>query len=75
MRFPMRAAAVRVLLSLPIKELLFWSTRAVARRIKSDLVMANAWHHRANSLSTLGVALALAVFGWVARTGPSSTGW
>ena len=53
-------AACLALISLPIKELLFWSTRAVARRIKSDLVMANAWHHRADSLSTLGVALALA---------------
>lgn len=52
-------AALLALLSLPIKELLFWSTRAVARRIKSDLIMANAWHHRADSLSTLGVAVAL----------------
>ncbi|MGB0416255.1 MAG: cation diffusion facilitator family transporter [Coraliomargarita sp.] len=52
-------AALLALLSLPVKELLFWSTRAVARKIKSDLVMANAWHHRADSLSTLGVAVAL----------------
>ena len=52
-------AAVIALLSLPIKEWLFWRSRKVARALKSDLVMANAWHHRADSLSTLGVAIAL----------------
>jgi len=31
----------------------------VARRLKSELIMANAWHHRMDSLSSLGVAIAL----------------
>lgn len=53
------AAAMIALLSLPLKEWLFWRSRKVARELKSDLVMANAWHHRFDSLSTLGVALAL----------------
>ncbi|WP_269525341.1 cation diffusion facilitator family transporter [Coraliomargarita parva] len=46
-------------LSLLAKEGLFWWTRAVARRLKSDLLMANAWHHRMDSISSLGVAVAL----------------
>ena len=52
-------AALVALLSLPVKEWLFWRSRAVARAMKSDLVMANAWHHRCDSLSSLGVAVAL----------------
>ncbi|MGB0258423.1 MAG: cation diffusion facilitator family transporter [Coraliomargarita sp.] len=53
------AAALFALLSLGIKEVLFWCTRGVAKRIKSDLLLANAWHHRTDSFSSLGVAVAL----------------
>lgn len=53
------AAVVLALISLVVKEALFWWTRGVARRLKSDLLMANAWHHRMDSLSSLGVAVAL----------------
>jgi cation diffusion facilitator family transporter len=52
-------AIILALVSLLLKEGLFWWTRAVARRLKSDLVMANAWHHRMDSISSLGVVLAL----------------
>jgi len=54
------AAVVLALVSLAVKEALFWWTRGVARRLRSDLLMANAWHHRMDSLSSLGVAAALA---------------
>jgi cation diffusion facilitator family transporter len=47
------------LVSLVLKEALFWRTRSVARRLKSELVMANAWHHRMDSVSSLGVVVAL----------------
>ncbi len=53
------AAVVLALISLVLKEALFWWTRGIARRLKSDLLMANAWHHRMDSLSSLGVAVAL----------------
>lgn len=57
---PKAGAAVALsLVSLVIKEALFWWTRSVARRLKSELIMANAWHHRMDSLSSLGVAIAL----------------
>ncbi len=45
--------------SLLIKEGLFWWTRSVALKIQSELIMANAWHHRSDSISSLGVAIAL----------------
>ncbi len=53
-------AALIALAGLAIKEVLFWWTRAVAKRIRSDLLMANALHHRMDSLSSIGVAAALA---------------
>lgn len=52
-------AVLLAAVSLVLKEGLFWWTRAVAWRLKSDLVMANAWHHRMDSLSSLGVVVAL----------------
>ncbi|MEN8662727.1 MAG: cation diffusion facilitator family transporter [Lentimonas sp.] len=52
-------AALVAILSLIVKEGLFWWTRGVAKALKSDLLMANAWHHRTDSLSSLGVAVAL----------------
>lgn len=47
------------LISIGLKEILFWCTRSVAKRLKSDLLLANAWHHRIDSISSVGVALAL----------------
>jgi cation diffusion facilitator family transporter len=61
-------AVIVTLISLVVKEMLFWWTRSIARKLKSDLLMANAWHHRMDSLSSLGVALAL-VGVWIG--GPS----
>lgn len=46
-------------LSLVVKEWLFWRTRAIAKAEKSQLLMANAWHHRTDSISSLLVFVAL----------------
>jgi cation diffusion facilitator family transporter len=46
-------------LSLALKEWLFWRTRAIARAEQSRLAMANAWHHRTDSISSLVVFAAL----------------
>lgn len=53
------SAACFAVLSIAVKEVLFWWTRAVARRLHSDLLLANAWHHRMDSISSIGVAIAL----------------
>lgn len=52
-------AAVIAIVGLVLKEFLFWWTRGVAKRLRSDLLLANALHHRMDSLSSLGVAVAL----------------
>ena len=42
--FPLLAAV----LSIVVKEAMFWYTRAIALKINSDAVMADAWHHRSD---------------------------
>lgn len=37
------------------KESLYWYTMAVAKRLKSELLKANAWHHRSDSISSVVV--------------------
>ncbi len=44
------AAAVSVL----VKEAMFWYTRRAANKINSGALMADAWHHRSDALSSVG---------------------
>ena len=39
------------------KESLYWYTIAVSRRLKSELLRANAWHHRSDALSSVVVLI------------------
>ena len=50
--------------SIVLKEIVFIVTRAVARRVRSTALEANAWHHRSDALSSIPVAVAVAVV-WV----------
>ncbi len=62
-------ALYAALFSILANEGLYWYTRAVARRINSDLLMANAWHHRSDAVSSIvvlvGVGGALLGFPWL----------
>ncbi len=62
-------ALYAALFSILSKEALYWYTRTVARRIESDLLMANAWHHRSDAVSSIvvlvGVGGALLGFTWL----------
>ena len=66
---PAVMALYAAIASILAKEWLFWYTRAVARRIRSDLLMANAWHHRSDAVSSVvvlvGVGGALLGFPWL----------
>lgn len=48
------------LLSIVAKEALYRATLAVGRRTRSSAVVANAWHHRSDALSSIPTALAIA---------------
>ena len=50
------AAAV---LSIFSKEALYWYTVKVAKDVKSDLLRANAWHHRTDALSSIVVVVGI----------------
>ncbi|XBW34780.1 hypothetical protein QEN19_000346 [Hanseniaspora menglaensis] len=46
-------AGVIALVSIFIKEWLFWKTSKVAAEVKSNVLLANAYHHRVDSLSAM----------------------
>ena len=48
-------------LSVVLKEWLYRWTRAVAKRVKSPALEANAWHHRSDALSSVPVAIAVSL--------------
>lgn len=47
-------ALFAALISIAIKEALYWYMRASAKRIRSEALLAIAWHNRADALSSLG---------------------
>lgn len=56
---PLSLVFIAPLGSIIIKEILFRRTRAVGRRIKSPAVMANAWHHRSDVISSIPPLIAV----------------
>lgn len=48
------------LLSIFVKEWLYWWTLGYARRVRSDLLRANAWHHRTDAISSIVVLVGIA---------------
>jgi cation diffusion facilitator family transporter len=56
---PAWPALVVAALSIVLKEALYRFTINVGRRINSPAVMANAWHHRSDALSSVAVLLGL----------------
>jgi 2-amino-4-hydroxy-6-hydroxymethyldihydropteridine diphosphokinase len=61
--------------SIVAKELVYRRTLVVAKRFRSPALEANAWHHRSDAISSIPVALALAVsffapaFAWMDSVG------
>lgn len=56
---PGMIAFVAALLSIVVKEVLYQWTARVGRRVESTAVVANAWHHRSDALSSIGTALGI----------------
>ncbi len=51
---PTNLALYAACLSLIIKELMFWYTLQAGKKIQSTALMADAWHHRSDALSSIG---------------------
>ena len=56
---PGAVALVAAVVSIAVKEILYRYTVRVGRRIDSPSVVANAWHHRSDALSSLGTLLGI----------------
>jgi len=41
------------------KELLYWYTLIQARKLKSDALRANAWHHRSDGLTSIAITIGI----------------
>lgn len=51
---PGAAALWTAVASILVKEGMFWYTRWGAKKVRSDALMADAWHHRSDALSSVG---------------------
>lgn len=52
-------ALVTAVLSIVVKEWMYWYTRAAAKKINSGALMADAWHHRSDALSSIGAFIGI----------------
>ncbi|MGD8292205.1 MAG: cation diffusion facilitator family transporter [Desulfobacterales bacterium] len=57
---PTGVALIGAGMSIAVKEALYRYTVMIGRRIKSQLIVANAWHHRSDALSSVAVLLGVA---------------
>lgn len=71
---PGLAALIAAAVSIVVKEAMFWYTRAAAKRTRSGALMADAWHHRSDALSSVGalVGIGLARLGYPAADAVAS---
>lgn len=53
-------ALVAAVVSILLKELTYQFTACVGRKVQSDTVVANAWHHRSDAFSSIGTGVGIA---------------
>ena len=56
---PGMLALVAAIISIISKEAMYWYTRYHAKRIDSGALMADAWHHRSDALSSIGALIGI----------------
>lgn len=54
MQIPGTFALAAAVISIAVKEWMYWYTRNTAKKIKSNALMADAWHHRSDAMSSVG---------------------
>ena len=53
-------ALIAAVISIVSKEAMFWYTRNAAKKINSGALMAEAWHHRSDAMSSVGSLIGIA---------------
>lgn len=56
---PGMLALVAAIISIIVKEIMYWYTRHYAKKIDSSALMADAWHHRSDALSSVGALIGI----------------
>lgn len=56
---PGTLAVAAAVISIIVKEIMFWYTRHFAILIKSEALMADAWHHHSDALSSVGALIGI----------------
>lgn len=51
---PEAVALIAAVISIVTKEAMYWYTRVSAKKIRSDALKAEAWHHRSDAISSVG---------------------
>ena len=59
MSVPGMLALIAAIVSIIVKEAMFWYTRHYAKKIDSGALMADAWHHRSDALSSIGAFIGI----------------
>ncbi len=59
LQVPGMLALIAAILSIVVKEWMYWYTRAAAKKINSGALMADAWHHRSDALSSVGAFIGI----------------
>lgn len=57
---PSMIALAAAVVSIVVKEAMYWYTRYYAKRINSAVFMADAWHHRSDAFSSVGSLIGIA---------------
>ncbi len=53
-------ALVAAIVSIAVKEGMYWYTRYYAKKIDSSALLADAWHHRSDAISSIGALVGIA---------------
>ncbi|MDO5521203.1 MAG: cation diffusion facilitator family transporter [bacterium] len=57
---PGKLALIAAVVSIIVKEIMYWYTRSAAKKLNSTALMADAWHHRSDALSSIGSLIGVA---------------
>ena len=52
-------ALIAAIVSIAVKEAMYWYTRHYAKKIDSSALMSDAWHHRSDALSSVGALIGI----------------
>lgn len=59
LQVPGMLALIAAIVSILVKEAMYWYTRHYAKKIDSGALMADAWHHRSDAFSSIGALVGI----------------